>query len=123
MSEIFQHSSDPARVEPPVAGTKAFGSGALPWEPSETQGFWIKPLLEDSRAGQKTWLMKIDAGAFAPLHAHAELEQIYVLEGTFYDQDRSYAVGDFIARAPGAQHTAGSRDGAVVLLVYTSAAA
>jgi anti-sigma factor ChrR (cupin superfamily) len=121
MSEIFQHGGDARRVEPPATGSTAFGSAALPWEPSGTDGFWIKPLLEDARAGQKTWLMKIDAGAFAPLHAHEELEQIYVLEGTFYDQERSYAAGDFIARAPGAQHTAGSRDGAVLMVIYTPA--
>jgi len=120
MSEISQRG-DARTFEPPATGTKAIGSAVLPWQPSETPGFWIKPLLEDARAGQKTWLMKIDAGAFAPLHAHEELEQIYVLEGTFYDQDRSYAVGDFIARAPGAQHSAGSRDGAVMLLIYSAA--
>ena len=121
MNEVIRHGGDGWRIKPPAAGSRATGSGALPWEPSETEGFWIKPLLEDARAGQKTWLMKIDAGAFAPLHAHEELEQIYVLEGTFYDQDRGYAPGDFIARAPGAQHTAGSRDGAVVLLIYSAA--
>ena len=71
----------------------------------------------------QTWLMKVDAGAWSPLHAHEEVEQIYVIEGTFYDQDKTYQCGDLIVRAPGAQHTAGSEKGCVVLLVYSPAIA
>ena len=66
--------------------------------------------------------MKVDAGAWSPAHAHEELEQIYVLEGSFYDEDAEYSAGDFIVRMPGAMHTAGSRDGALVLLVYSPCA-
>ena len=43
---------------------------------------------------------------------------VYLLEGTFYDDEAEYRAGDFIVRAPGAVHTGGSRDGALVLLVY-----
>ena len=63
--------------------------------------------------------MQVDAGAFSPMHAHEEIEQIYVLQGSFYDQEHNYGPGDFIVRAPGAMHTAGSVDGAVVLLFYS----
>ena len=121
MSEIFQQDRNARRCEPPASGSMATDTRQLPWQPSGTDGFWIRPLLADARAGHKTWLMKIDAGAFAPLHEHAELEQIYVLEGSFYDQERSYEPGDFIVRAPGTRHTAGSREGAIVLLVYQPA--
>ena len=65
--------------------------------------------------------MKVDPGAFSPLHAHEEIEQIYVLEGQFYDQAKTYGPGDFIVRAPGAMHSAGSEEGAVVLLFYSPA--
>ena len=65
--------------------------------------------------------MKVDAGAFSPMHAHDDIEQIYVLEGSFYDQDKTYGPGDYVIRAPGALHSAGSEEGAVVLLVYSPA--
>jgi len=120
MSEMLRQSDDRIGM-PPQTGSAAIDTHGLPWQPTDTAGFWIRPLVEDARAGHKTWLMKIDAGAFAPLHDHAELEQIYVLDGSFYDQERSYAAGDFIVRAPGAPHTAGSREGALVLLVYLAA--
>ena len=62
--------------------------------------------------------MKVDAGAFSPLHSHDEVEQIYLIEGDFYDQDTIYKAGDFIVRAPHASHEAGSENGAIIMLVY-----
>ncbi|MBC8242727.1 MAG: cupin domain-containing protein [Alphaproteobacteria bacterium] len=64
--------------------------------------------------------MKVDAGAISPPHAHDELEQVFVLEGAFYDADRTYGPGDFIVRAPGAIHTGGSKVGALALLIYSA---
>jgi len=77
--------------------------------------------LEDAEKGIRTWLMKVEPGAYSPMHDHSEVEQIYVLEGTFYDQDQTYGPGDYIIRAAGAMHTAGSKDGAVVMLFYSAA--
>jgi anti-sigma factor ChrR (cupin superfamily) len=52
------------------------------------------------------------------LHAHAEVEQIYVIEGDFFDDDASYGPGDFLLRMPGAMHRAGSENGCTMLIVY-----
>jgi anti-sigma factor ChrR (cupin superfamily) len=94
-------------------------AAATDWQPSELPGFWIRNLLVDPAASATTMLMKIDPGAFAGLHSHAELEQIFVLEGSFHDEERVLHAGDYCCRAPGAPHTAGSERGAVVLLVYS----
>ena len=53
------------------------------------------------------------------MHAHDEIEQIYVLSGSFFDQDRTLRAGDYACRAPGAMHTTDSDEGAVVLLIYS----
>lgn len=104
----------------PVLGSMRCASESIDWQPTESKGFWIKPLFNDDERGEKTLLMKIDPGAWSPMHAHrGELEQIYVLEGSFYDQDATMGPGDYCCRAPDAPHEAGSIDGAVVLLVYT----
>lgn len=89
------------------------------WQPTDSAGFWIRNLLVDPAASATTMLMKIDPGAFVGRHSHAELEQIYVLEGSFYDEERVLHAGDYCCRAPSAMHTAGSKDGAVVFLVYS----
>lgn len=104
----------------PVAGSMRYSPGSVDWEPTEAEGFWMKPLFEDTERGEKTMLMKVDPGAWSPMHSHpGELEQIYVIEGSFYDQDATMGPGDYCCRAPDAAHEAGSKDGAVVLLVYT----
>jgi anti-sigma factor ChrR (cupin superfamily) len=121
MSEIFVRQVQAGLVGLPQTESLDFDSTQVDWQDCGAQGFRIKPLLEDTEAGLRTWLMQVDAGAFSPLHAHDEIEQIYVLEGSFYDQDKTYRPGEYIVRAPGAMHSAGSEDGAVVLLFYSPA--
>ena len=94
-------------------------SNEQPWASSGSEGFLVKVLRESVDRTHKTWLMKIEAGAYSPSHAHDGLEQVLVLEGSFYDQDRTYGPGDFVTRQAGEMHEAGSRDGAVVLLIYS----
>lgn len=104
----------------PAVGSMRFHAASVGWQPTDAEGFWVKPLFEDSERGEKTQLMKVDPGAFAPMHTHpGELEQVYVLEGSFYDQDATMGPGTYCCRAPDAAHEAGSKDGAIVLLVYT----
>jgi anti-sigma factor ChrR (cupin superfamily) len=119
MSELFVNESNNKHLSLPAVGSAVLPSSASPWQDCGAEGFWIKPLLEDKESGLRTWLMKVDAGAFSAMHAHDEIEQIYVIEGSFCDQDHRYAAGDYIVRAAGAMHTAGSDEGALVMLVYT----
>lgn len=118
MSEIFQFSAQSQRVP---TGSAYPDIRNMDWQPSGVDGFWIKPLLSGTGDGVETWLMKVDAGAYSESHAHEKWEQVYVIEGTLYDQNRVLNAGDFACRAPGAPHTAGSDDGALVLLVYSAA--
>ncbi|MEM7563125.1 MAG: cupin domain-containing protein [Pseudomonadota bacterium] len=121
MSELFV---DPSLngLDLPRSGSVLLAGTDTQWQDCGAEGFWIKPLLQDEGSQLRTWLMKVDAGAFSPMHAHEEIEQIYVLEGSFYDQDHQYQAGDYIVRAAGAMHTAGSEDGAIVLLFYSEIA-
>jgi anti-sigma factor ChrR (cupin superfamily) len=110
-------TGDPVRA--PVTGSRYLQSALAEWQATDSPGFWIKPLYENAARGEQTLLMKVDPGAFAPLHAHDEFEQVYVLEGSFYDEEKRLEAGDYCCRAAGAMHTAGSDGGAIVLLVYT----
>jgi len=122
MSEIFKRQQQASK---PLAlsrrESRSVDVGGAAWQDCGADGFFIKPLMEDAGAGLRTWLMKVEPGAFSPPHAHHEVEQIYVLEGSFYDQQKTYGAGEYIVRAPGAMHTAGSDNGALVLLFYSPA--
>jgi len=122
MSEIFkrqQQASKPLAL--PRRESRSIDAGAAAWQDCGADGFLIKPMMEDAGTGLRTWLMKVEPGAFSPPHAHDEVEQIYVLEGSFYDQQKTYGAGEYIVRAPGSMHTAGSDSGALVLLFYSPA--
>ena len=93
------------------------------WQDCGVAGFAVQPLLEDDAAGLRTWLMRIEPGADASLHDHAEIEQVYCLDGEFSDGEAHYAPGDFVVRAPGARHLTASEKGALLLVVYARGAA
>lgn len=120
MNEIFRRQrSDAKPLRLPRLESGCVDAGTVEWQGCGADGFSIKPLLEDSSGGLRTWLMKVEPGASSDLHAHDEIEQIYVLEGSFFDQQKTYRAGEYIIRAPGAMHTAGSDSGALVLLFYS----
>ena len=100
----------------PETGTKVVR--ATGWAAGERPGELVRPLIEDP-AGNRTMLMQIAPGPLGEAHAHDTIEQIYVLDGDFFDEDASYGPGDFVLRMPGTMHRAGSSKGCTMLIVYT----
>ena len=99
----------------PLAGSKKIDASG--WVASERPGELVRPLIDDP-AGYRTMLLQVAPGPLGELHAHDTIEQIYVLEGDFFDDDANYAPGDFVVRMPGTQHRAGSRNGCTMIVVY-----
>ena len=95
-------------------------STASDWQ-AAGDGMWVKEIYADVRRGERTLLFRMEPNSFSPPHSHEELEQVYVLEGSFYDEHKLLRAGDFCVRSPGAVHSAASDDGAVMLVVYTKA--
>jgi anti-sigma factor ChrR (cupin superfamily) len=91
---------------------------ASEWRAGERPGEMIRSLVDDPR-GFRTMLMKVAPGPLGQMHAHEEIEQIYVLDGDFFDDDTSYGTGDFLVRMPGTMHRAGSKNGCTMMIVYT----
>ena len=100
----------------PPAGSKKIKAGD--WISGERPGERVRALIDDP-SGYRTMLMEVAPGPLGELHAHDTIEQIYVLEGDFFDDATSYGPGDFVVRMPGAQHRAGSRNGCTMMVIYT----
>jgi len=66
MSEMFVRQAQAGPVGLPAAASLDFDSKQIDWQECGAPGFRIKPLLEDTEAGLRTWLMQVDAGAFSP---------------------------------------------------------
>lgn len=120
MTENFVNQSTVSGLPMPANESLVTSASNMSWQQSGSKGFLLKPLFEDQDSPMRTWLMKVESGAYVEMHSHNELEQIYVIEGTFYDQNGQYKAGDYIIRAAGVPHTAGSEEGALVLLFYST---
>ncbi|MFT5449542.1 MAG: quercetin dioxygenase-like cupin family protein [Gammaproteobacteria bacterium] len=84
-------------------------------------GVHIKWLYRSPDQAHRSGLFRLDAGARSAPHDHTELEQIYVMSGSFYDGTRLLSAGDHCVRPPGDVHSAFSEAGALGLLIYTPA--
>ena len=59
-----------------------------------------------------------ELGATLPFHHHPEIEQSWVLEGSFYDHDGICRAGQFVWRAPGSMHETHTDEGCTLLAIY-----
>ncbi len=88
----------------------------IPWQPmTQATGVQMKVLVQDKETGLFTGLFKFDPGGVIPDHVHQDIEQSYVLEGTFADQEGTAKAGDFVWRPAGNRHEAYSPDGCLIL--------
>ena len=108
---------------PGVQGSHFLDATALQWQPSDTPGFDIVTLFENPSTGESTTLMRVEPGASTGSHSHDLFEEIYVLDGEFSDEERTYLRGQYCVRSPGTLHTAASEQGCVVMLIYRNTAA
>jgi len=99
----------------PASGSKTYR--ADDWAKGKRPGELVRALVDDPR-GYRTMLMHIEPGPLGVAHSHDTIEQIYVLDGDFFDDDGSYGPGDFILRMPGAMHRAGSKNGGTIVIIY-----
>ena len=91
----------------------------VPWEPmAQAPGVQVKVLYKDADSGIFTGLFRIPPGGVVPDHVHTALEQTYVLEGNFGDEEGMAGPGDFIWRPAGNRHEAYSPDGCLILGLF-----
>jgi anti-sigma factor ChrR (cupin superfamily) len=106
------------KVQPTIGASTYVDPSAMEWRPSQFKGIQIKVLYENKEAGEMTCLLKWEPGATLPMHKHPEIEQSFVLEGSFYDHDGICKAGEYVWRQPGSFHETHSDEGAVLLAVY-----
>lgn len=87
----------------------------LSWQPSTFDGIEHKILWSDSETGRSTILFKLAPGAVVPAHEHMDVEQTWIVSGSFEDHEGKALPGHYICRPAGNRHEARSVDGAVIL--------
>ena len=81
-------------------------------------GISIKVLYQDKEKNEMTCMLRWAPGATLPFHRHPELEQSYVIEGSFSDHDGICRAGEYVWRTAGSKHETYSEEGCVILAVY-----
>jgi len=110
-------SSRTRGAQPTIDGSVYVKPQDMAWEPTQFPGISIKVLYEDKDKGEMTCFLKWEPGATLPMHKHPEIEQSYVVEGSFYDHDGICRAGEFVWRI-GSFHETHSDEGAIILAVY-----
>jgi quercetin dioxygenase-like cupin family protein len=114
-----RHKGQPAaRRSATIGGSVYIKPQDIAWQPTQFAGISIKVLYEDTDKGEMTCLLKWEPGATLPMHKHPEIEQSYVIEGSFYDHDGICHAGEFVWRRVGSFHETHSDEGAIILAIY-----
>ncbi len=106
------------RLSPTPGGSTYIDPAAMEWRPSQFEKIAMKVLYRDEAKGEMTVLLKWEPGATLPFHRHPEIEQSYVIEGSFHDHDGICRAGQFVWRKPGSLHETKSDEGCVLLAIY-----
>lgn len=90
----------------------------LEWQPSPTPLVWRKRLELSGpvEAGRVTSIVRYDAGAVFPRHAHPDGEEILVLDGVFSDEHGRYPAGTFLLNPDGFEHAPFSPEGCTLFV-------
>ncbi|HAX06277.1 MAG TPA: hypothetical protein DCX77_11420 [Acidimicrobiaceae bacterium] len=100
---------------PPELASVYIDPAEMPWTASEFPGVEHKVLWADPPSGRSTILFKLEPGAIVPAHEHIDIEQTWIVSGSFEDHEGKALPGHYIWRPAGNRHEARSVDGAVIL--------
>jgi ChrR Cupin-like domain len=74
------------------------------WSPHPTPGVTIAILHTDAVKREVVGLLKAEPGVRYPWHAHAAIEDMFMLEGDLQVGDAVYGKGSYIHSGPGSMH-------------------
>jgi anti-sigma factor ChrR (cupin superfamily) len=87
----------------------------LEWSAYRVPGVSIAFFHKNPETRQAVGLLKATAGVQYPLHRHADVEELYMLEGELIVDGIPYAKGDYIRSVPGSSHRAETISGCLLL--------
>lgn len=77
----------------------------LRWKPYLVPGVQVARLHVDKQKREVAYLMRAEAGVCLPVHRHAQVEEILILEGDLSIEQKAYAQGNYIRSLPGSLHS------------------
>jgi anti-sigma factor ChrR (cupin superfamily) len=94
-----------------AGGTLFIGDGLqfvraaqIAWEPVANQGMEVKVLFRDANRAYSAKLVRMAAGTNYPSHRHADIEEVFLLEGDLTVSGVLMQPGDYCRAEPGTTH-------------------
>jgi anti-sigma factor ChrR (cupin superfamily) len=122
----------PASLQQRLAERIAAETGAEPVPPPARQwsepeweevspGIWCKLLATDTERHRVSMLVRLMPGVAYPPHVHAEFEELHLLDGELWIEDRLLYPGDYnSARAPSGDKRVWSETGCTCVLITST---
>jgi len=106
-------------------GKQPISPPALQWSEPEWEqvapGIECKLLATDAERDRVSMLVRLAPGASYPAHVHAGVEELHLLDGELWINDRKLIPGDYNYGAPGAEdHRVWSETGCTCVLVTST---
>ncbi|NJL42311.1 MAG: anti-sigma factor [Pseudanabaena sp. SU_2_4] len=106
-TEEEQASQPSAEIMP----FQAIRFSEMEWQPHPVAGVTIAVLHTDPVTRRLSALVRCQPGVHYPVHRHAGIEEILMLEGNFVCDGNTYGVGDYLLSGSGSAHDPESPDG------------
>jgi anti-sigma factor ChrR (cupin superfamily) len=123
LRELVRESVARIAEEPVVTerdGVRFVRGGGLPWESSGEGAPQIKRLNHDSQRGYRSVLVRMKPGDTYPRHRHADVEDVYLIEGDLTLNGISMGPGDYCRAEPGSIHSELSTRHGCTFIVFAS---
>ncbi len=108
-------TAEEAQVNEPIATDmmpfQAIRSSEMDWQPHPVPGVTIAILHADPLTRRLSALVRCQPGVHYPVHRHAGIEEILMLEGNFVCDGNTYGVGDYLRSGSGSAHAPNSPNG------------
>jgi quercetin dioxygenase-like cupin family protein len=112
-------SPEPATPAPDWANL-VVRSRSWKWRPYHVPRIVAAPLHLDQQQRKLVAVVKAEPGALYPAHAHAGIEEIFMLTGDLTIGEQVYEAGDYIRSELGTVHTDAETRQGCMFLVHTS---
>ena len=91
-------------------------TGSMPWQPTETRERSIKPLYQQPGYSDTTRLEQWAPATSSRALRYASGAEIFVLDGSFEDEQGRHGAGSWMRLPAGSVHHAGSSEGCVLYI-------
>lgn len=113
MQSALARSAEPVNAD--ASQCAVMDTNAMQWQPTRQAGVSIKVLerVHDPKKGRETAIWKLDPGTTLPTEVLDARQEVFVLEGSYSDENGTYGRHTWIWNPPGYRHTVSTREGCV----------